>query len=262
MSTPPASVVRAIAFGDLAAGVWGAAWSAPAPFAAIGIVGQPPLQLATAITADAAGAAGAGEQWRLEGRGIELGLEPVGDPARSACTADEPTAVHQLCRVQGMFEVEGEQRPVDCLGRRSSFSPAPDPKRFESMRDVSAWFAGNGRDEGDGGVVVSSLRPRRARDHAGDLISAALLAPGGAPAVADPRLSTTYTAAGEPSRMTLELWLESDADEDRYPRRAAGETVGTRAVVSRDGCEFHAAPLRCHSRGIEGAGVYMLIRCA
>ncbi len=172
-------------------------------------------------------------------------LAPEGD-AVPALADDEPVGFDQLCRVAGMVTLDRTQRPVACLGRRSARRPVFDTERFESLREVSAWY------EPGEGVVVSSLRPRGARGHAADVITAALLEPGTAPPVADPRLSTTYTATGAPARMTLELWLESEADAEQYLRRIAGEAIGTRALASRGALEFDAELLRCYSRGRDG----------
>ena len=74
--------------------------------------------------------------------------------------------------------------------------------------------------------------------------------------VADPRLSTTYTDTGDPLRTSLELWI-SDG-EDEFPRRAAGEAAGPGAELATDELQMRVAPLRCHSRGQDGAGVYVL----
>jgi len=242
---------RVIAFGDLEAGVWGAGWWSQEAFAAIGVVGAVPLTMTPAATLDGADA---GEEWRLEGDGVQLVFAPAADAVRHPGADRELGGFDQLCRVRGTIVVDGAQRPVASLGRRSSRTAPYDPGRFESLRDVSGWY------EPGEGVVISSLRPRRARGHGDDVITATLLEPGLAPPVSDPRLSTTYTAAGEPARMTLELWLDSDEEAGRYPRRAAGEAMGSRAVASLGGLEFHADLLRCHSRGLEGAGVYLLIR--
>jgi hypothetical protein len=249
MSRQPASVVRSISFGDLEAGVWGAAWWSQEPIAVVGVVGAAPLTLDAVTTLDGEDAA---EEWRLKGRCVELTLAPAGDAADAV--ADEAAGFEQLCRVDGLFVVDGEERSVACLGRRSRRRQAFDAGRFESFREVSAWY------EPDEAVVVSSLRPRRARGHEAAVISAVLLEPGTPPPVSDPRLSTTYTSAGAPARMTLELWLEGEDEAEHYPRRMAGEAVGTGAQVSLAGAELRAELLRCHSRGRAGVGVYLLIR--
>jgi hypothetical protein len=46
--------------------------------------------------------------------------------------------------------------------------------------------------------------------------------------------------------------------ENEFPRRAAGEASAPPVAASTDGLDLRVAPLRCHSRGLEGAGVYVL----
>jgi hypothetical protein len=58
--------------------------------------------------------------------------------------------------------------------------------------------------------------------------------------------------------MSLELWL--GGEQESYPRRAAGESVGLGVSSFPPGLEIHAELLRCHSRGREGTGVYLLAR--
>jgi hypothetical protein len=68
--------------------------------------------------------------------------------------------------------------------------------------------------------------------------------------------------------VSIELWLDQDPEVEQFPRRAAGEALVTRGAsaaeptaASVDGePEVQAQPLRCHSRGREGAGVYLLVR--
>jgi len=111
-----------------------------------------------------------------------------------------------------------------------------------------------------------TLRPRKSRGHEADLVAAAVLEPESAPRVTDPRLSTTYDAAGLPARVGLELWFETDdTDEEpeeeterQFPRRAAGEAVGPGIDWEVAGFKLHAALLRWHSRGSDGTGVYLL----
>lgn len=249
MSCDSASV-RAIAFGDLEAGVWGAGWWGQESFAAVGLIGSEPLTL-SAATLDGDSPA---EDWRVAGAGVELVLGPAGNAVPALAGDDQHGDFDQACRANGVVTLGGTELAVACLGRRSARRLPFDPKHFECLREVSAWCTPGQ------GVVVSSLRPRGARGHAADVITAALIEQGAAPRVVDPRLSTTYTAAGEPTRMTLELWLESDGDTEHYPRRIAGEAIGSRALASRGSLEFRAELLRCHSRGRDGAGVYLLIR--
>ena len=72
----------------------------------------------------------------------------------------------------------------------------------------------------------------------------------------DPRLSTTYDGDGHPTRATLELWITQG--EREFPRRAAGEASGPAVAVAGDDATLLVQPLRCHARGSDGAGVYLL----
>ena len=67
----------------------------------------------------------------------------------------------------------------------------------------------------------------------------------------------TGTDTGAPARANLELWIGEG--ENEFPRRAAGEASGEGAAIKVDGLSLQAVPLRCHSRGRDGAGVYALI---
>ena len=119
---------------------------------------------------------------------------------------------------------------------------------------MSIWFAV------DDGLAMTAARRRKAKGHDRDLTVAAILEAAGGPAVEEPRLSTTYDADGAPARMGLELWLPEENGEQPYPRRAAGEAAGVAASATGDGAELTARPLRCHSRGNDGTGVYLLLR--
>ena len=111
----------------------------------------------------------------------------------------------------------------------------------------------------DDAVALTALRQRRASGHGGDLVVATVFDPTGAVAVADPRLSTTYAADGTPLRAGMELWLDVAEDSDeQYPRRAAGEATGLRAAATVDGLSVSAHAFWWHSRGTDGAGVYLL----
>src|SRR5205085_8904029 len=77
---------------------------------------------------------GAGD-WHLEGDGLQLTATAAADAAQSVGAEFD-----QLCRVHGQITVDGAERGVDCLGRRAVHAQAGDLDRFESIRDVSAWF--------------------------------------------------------------------------------------------------------------------------
>lgn len=221
--------MRTVAFGDLDAGVWGAVWDG---FTTAG---------GASYTATVAGE-GADCDWTISGSGIELVVSAEGE---STPAAEDIGGFDQLCRVQGRY---GDHE-VDCPGRRAMRDPI-DLEKIESVRDVSAWFGG------EVAVALTALRPRRAKGHEGDVVTAAVFEEGHWVPVEDPRLSTTYDAAGAPTRTTLELWLASE--EEQYPRRAAGEATGTAA--SANGSGVRAWLFRWHTRGLDGTGVYLLVQ--
>jgi hypothetical protein len=241
--TPAASSrLRIVAFGDLDAGVWGAGL---ADGGTLFIAGRGTDSWSGQARLDAGEDAG---DWTLTAQGAELEFSPA---AEAVLRSDEqlPGGFDQLCRVRGTV---ADGSAIDCLGRRAT--TIANLRDLESIRDVSAWFAP------DEGVALTALRPRKARGHNRDLIAAAVLDAAAVAHVPDPRLSTTYDAEGRPARVGLELWLEEQDGEQQYPRRAAGEAAGSPASASDDGHDVIAQALRCHSRGSEGTGVYLLVR--
>jgi hypothetical protein len=254
MSVATSGAVRTFAFADLANDAWGAGWiGAPSggDFIVLPGIGDPGL--AAAQLSDG----GSEDEWRLDGDGVELVLTPVG-PAVGEAHADHTREYQQLCRVTGRTSL-GADQAVDALGQRRLSERLRDHGRWESVRDVSAWF------EPADGIAVLAWRPQRARGHETDLVAAALLGEDGAAPIAEARLSTTYTAAGEPARASLELWLggagSDDAEhESEYPRRAAGEALGGAVSGVLGELSLSAQPFRWHSGGREGGGVYLLAR--
>lgn len=246
MSRSQAMAFRTVAFGDADGRLWGAAVDVPAHPAGL-------------IVGGAEGAAGASElQWTVEGRdwhltgeGVQLHVEPRGESPGEDEDRSEPevTGLQELCRVHGTISLPGVQQSIDCGGTRSEVDGLQ-PDAIASARIVSGWF---GAEEA---LTIMALRPRRASDHESDLIAATLFDADGWVPVTDPRLSTVYTASGDPARTNLELWV-SDG-ENEFPRRAAGEAVGPAAALTAGPLELRVASLRCHSRGLEGAGVYVL----
>jgi hypothetical protein len=216
--------MRTLAFGDADSQVWGVVWDGVACLGAGDLV-----QRRDAVPEGE-------DEWRL----LQLTASPVADPVEHSDGFD------QLCRVSGEFELDGNTHTVDSLGRRAEHRAL---EAQHSIREVSAWF------EPDGGIALRSLRPRDARGQDVDAVTAAVLdaeAPG---PVADPRLSTTYSADGDPLRAGLELWLTDG--ENEFPLRAAGEALGPSGELSPG---VRAQLFRWHSRGREGAGVYVLAR--
>jgi hypothetical protein len=247
--------LRTLAFGDLT--VWGTAWAAdPAggTLAALGIVSagmDATLVPEIGLSDSDPGSSG---EWRLEGDGVTLVVAPAGEVVDVQAAEDDIAGWDQLCRVSGRFEQDGRAHEVDCLGLRSSWSDAVDLGKFESIRAVSAWF------EPNEGMSVIAFRPRKARAHDGDAMAAAVITADGSRAVEDPRLSTTYASEGWPERAGLELWLSGPEPDQQYQRRASGEALGARVKALAGALEVRAEPFRWHSRGREGAGMYLLAR--
>jgi hypothetical protein len=247
MSGGDAVEIRTLAFGAPETELWAAVWIGPETFIAFGTF--VPGAQATTIRATVSGASAASEEWRVMGDGVDVTVSP----ASAAVTFVEIEGYDQLCWARGRLMLDGTERSVDALGRRAVRSGV-EFGRLDSLRDLCAWFPP------DDGVALTALRPRRAKGHAGDVIVASVFDSTGAAAVADPRFSTTYAADGSPARAGLELWLNSEDGEEQFPRRAAGEALGPRASTTVDGLSITACPFRWHSRGTDGAGVYVLAR--
>ncbi|MGI9185558.1 MAG: hypothetical protein ACR2GZ_11470 [Solirubrobacteraceae bacterium] len=257
-----------MAFGDLEGTVWGAAMDAS----------ERAIVFGTSAASEAV--AGAehiqflvdGDRWHLTGPGFDLLVcapEPVADaatPADAAPPADAATPADaappagaapngaggdQLCAITGTITVSGSEQTVDCLGTRST-DPEFELDGLDSLRSVAGWFGPHR------GLNLRALRPRGGRGQEEDRIAATVFEPEGRIDVDDPRLSTTYAAADRPARTTLELWI--GAGEEQYPRRAAAEALGEGAAARGDRVSLQVTPLRCHSGGLEGAGVYVLAR--
>lgn len=160
-----------------------------------------------------------------------------------------PGAGPELCRLTGMLG----GRSVDWAAVRMRL-PAPRSARDEpgSLRLVAGWMA-------DGSAFgLIAARSRRAERADQDAVSATLFDPESWLAVSEPRLSTTYGPGEIPSRVNLELWVGEG--EHEFARRAAGEASGAPAAAggAREEGTVQVIPLRCHSRGEEGFGVYVL----
>jgi hypothetical protein len=225
--------LRVVCFGDLDGEVWGSMLD----------LGEPAAVFATPDgVAAAAGASLTEDQgsWRLTGDGFDLEIVAAADHEH---TGDE------LCHVSGTLSVAGHERAIECVGIRNRTADVRLP-RLDSLRGVSGWF------DTDHGLTLLALRPAGGRGQEDDLVAATVFEPEGWMAVDDPRISTTYRAGDNPARASLELWV-GEGDE-QYSRRAAAEAVGDGASLQRDGLRLQVTPLRCHTRGLDGAGVYLL----
>ncbi len=248
MTTGTDTHIQALSFGDLEGRLWGAAIDAGEPLLVVGVAGE----TVTAVGAQDVSWTRDGRGWRLAGDGFDLHMEPGGEDLIEDPAPDPGTTisgVEELCRVRGTVQAGGAPHDIDCVGTRWILDGV-DTTSLESLRAVSSWFAA------DSALAVLALRPARGAGHDSDLVAATLFDPEGWIPVTDPRLSTTYTDAGVPSRANLELWIGDG--EDEYPRRAAAEALEEGVAVAGRGLALRVSPLRCHSRGLEGAGVYVI----
>lgn len=246
--------LRILAFGALEPAIWGIGWFADPAAPGLVVLADstaPPVLSSTQLSG-----AGEGEDWHLDDG---LVVAPVAEAVavQTAPAGKDAIAGHdQLCRVTGRFALDGgAPRAVDCLGVRTWFSGSIELGHYDSIRAVSSWF------EPDEALAVTALRARKAKGHDADLLAAAVISPDRAEAAEDPRLSTTYEAEGWPVRAGLELWLAGSEDSERqYTRRASGEAAGPRVETAAGAVALRVEPFRWHSRGRDGAGMYILAR--
>jgi hypothetical protein len=230
--------LRIVAFADPEARVWGTAVDAGERAIVFGAAGA----TGSAAGHEAVGFVARDGEWLLDGESFELAVAPSDDGRAS--TGDE------LCHVRGTVLVDGERVRVDCPGARADEPVAVE--ELNSLRGVWGWF------EDHHALAVLALRPRGRDGHEDDRLEATLFDPEETIVVEEPRLSTTYTERGLPSRASLELWI-AEGDE-QYPRRAAAEAISPGAGVRASGLAIQVTPMRCHSRGLDGGGVYLLAR--
>ena len=245
--------LRTLAFGDVARTVWGAAWIPGRDDSPVAMVGGDAV--APVVSTLRVSVAEDGGEWRLDGDGVALIASPAGEIVDVRTEGDDIVGFDQLCRVAGRFEQSGTEHTVESLGLRTSRSGSFELAKLASVRAVSTWF------EPDEGFALMAFRGRKAKHHDSDVVTATVLGPEPSPPVEDPRLSTTYDAGGWPVRAGLELWLAAgEGDEEQFPRRAAGQAAGARTETAAGDLDLRAEPFRWHSRGREGAGMYLLAR--
>jgi hypothetical protein len=250
-----AIVVRAVAFGTPDGSVWGAGLDAGVP-AMVATVGAEQVAIALAWNAER-------PEWALSGDRISVTVSPTSEPQPPAGDGeppagdDEPPAPpaspaplswsgrQELCRVTGT--VNGAE--IDCVGVRTELTGVR-PGELGSVRGFSGWVSD------EEAVTLLALRSGSEAHHERDLVAATVFEPDRWMSSHDPRLSTTYDGDGNPTRATLEMWIRQG--EREFPRRAAGEAAGPSVSVAGDHLTLQVLPLRCHSRGSDGAGIYLL----
>ena len=179
-------------------------------------------------------ASGTGYRVRC-GAEVELEFEPFSDPAELG------GASARLCRVRGT----AAGRAVECLGTAGETRHPPAWAELDAVRLVSAVF-----DEGHA-VLAAARRPRGAKGHGDELVTAHLFTGGQLFAVEDARLSTVYDGQGRQRSAGLELWLPG---ED-FPRRASG-SVRAGLTLALEGLRVDAGLVGWRMEGRDGAGSY------
>ena len=225
--------LRVVSFGDLDGEVWGSMLDVGEPLIAFATPDGVAAPTGATLTEDHS-------SWQLAGDGFALEIE--------AATGHEPTG-DELCHVSGSLSVAGRERTVECIGIRNTASDVR-LGRVQSLRGLSGWFAS------DRGVTLLALRPAGGRGQEDDAVAATVFEPERWASVDDARISTTYRDGDHPARASLELWI-GDGDE-QFSRRAAAEATGEGATLQRGGLRLQVTPLRCHTQGLDGAGVFVL----
>src|SRR5437763_13604070 len=148
--------LRAVAFGDQRAGVWGAALSAHPDLPSFAMLAAKP---AGVVPVEVVADSSRDGEWRIAGEGLMLTVA-----AEGGRRDDSSPDFDQLVTVRG--RMQGDQvREVDCRGCRSERADAVEPGRFALVRDACAWFG-----PGDGFALVA-VRPRRASGHGDEHVS-------------------------------------------------------------------------------------------
>ncbi len=160
-----------------------------------------------------------------------------------------------LCRVEGRVAIAGHATEVRCLGQRGHAWGTPDWNALERATSLSGWI------HEDRAFVLQAVMPDDAQGHDAEAVTLVSLEAGEngsavLPAL-DPRLSTTFDAAGHHRRAGLEFWL----DEEGYARRAAGEVLcGTTLELGR--LQLESAFFTWTMNGERGVGRYEILRRA
>ena len=169
------------------------------------------------------------------GSDIDLEFLPLSEPA------DLGGASVRTARVRG--SVRG--RDVACLGTIGETREPPAWSELEAVRLVSAVF-----DE-EHALLAMARRPRGAKGHGEELVTAHLLAGAELLAVEDARISTVYDGQGRQRSVGVELWLPG---ED-FPRRASG-SVRAGLSLALEGLRVDAGVVAWRMEGRDGAGSY------
>jgi hypothetical protein len=189
---------------------------------------------------------GAGFDLRFDARSAPAVLDPAGELARTGGME----GYEQLCSVTGSVRHDGREQQVRCLGQRGHSWGAPDWKRLELARMLSAWLGA------DRAIMLAAARPARARGHGEEAVAGWLVDAGEPQPINEPRLSTTYDGDLRQQRAGLELWM---AEESDYARRASGEVLCGTTLELGD-VRLETAFFGWRMEGREGVGRYDVMR--
>jgi hypothetical protein len=149
-----------------------------------------------------------------------------------------------VCKVRG--EVAGKR--VDCLGTVAETRSLPEWDQLDSLRTISALA-----DEQHAALALGS-RPRGARGHDEEIVTARLLDEGQLLDVETARISTVYDAGGRQRSAGLELWIPGE----EFARRGSGLVLAG-SSLDLDGVQVHAAIFRWRLDGRDATGAYELM---
>lgn len=169
------------------------------------------------------------------GEQVDLEFEPLSE------AADLGGASVRTARVTGT--VLG--RAIECLGTIGETHEPPSWGELEAVRLVSALF-----DE-EHALLAMARRPRGAKGHGEELVTAHLLAGDELLGVEDARISTVYDGQGRQRTVGVELWLPG---ED-FPRRASG-SVRAGLSLALEELRVDAGLVAWRMEGRDGAGSY------
>ncbi len=181
--------------------------------------------------------AGDGVRAELDGR-LALQLQPI-EPE-----VDLGDVTARLARVSGTV---GEAE-VSCLGTLSETRTPPSWDELDALRSISVLV-----DE-QTALLALARRPRGARGHGEELVTARLVREGQLHDVEQARLSTVYDGEGRQRSAGVELWMPGE----EFPRRGSGIAIAG-SSLELEGLHVHAAVFRWRLEGREGFGAYELM---
>jgi hypothetical protein len=182
-------------------------------------------------------AAAGGWTARLPGR-LSLELERVSPEA------DLGGVAATVCRVRG----DAAGKRVEGLGTVAETRALPEWERLDALRTISALA-----DDQHAALALGS-RPRGARGHDEERVTAKLLDEGTLLDVETARISTVYDGGGRQRSAGLELWIPGE----EFARRGSGVVLAG-SSLDLEGVQVHAAIFRWRIDGREATGAYELM---